>query len=114
MASRVFADTLTEWLAGNRSPVLIDVRFAQLGSIPGAVHIPVLELEDEPREFPKDRDLVVFCQHGGGASDYAAEVLEAQGYDRVFVLHGGADAFLAIQALKLNPPSPPSSEDSQS
>jgi rhodanese-related sulfurtransferase len=75
--------------------VLIDVRLAKTGSIPGAVLVPVTDLEDEPREWRRDALLVVFCQHGHGASEYAQEVLREQGYDHVVTLEGGVDAWMA-------------------
>lgn len=73
---------------------VIDVRFAQIEEIPGSVHVPVTDLEDKEWHWDPDYELVVFCQHGRGASDYAAEVLEEQGYRHVRTLAGGMDAYL--------------------
>lgn len=78
--------------------VLIDVRFGKVGEIPGALAVPVTDLEDDPREFDRHALLVVFCQHGKGASEYAQEVLREQGYQRVVRLAGGADAWLRHHA----------------
>ena len=77
---------------------VIDVRLGKLNTMPEAVRVAVTDLEDEPRAWPKDRDLVVFCQHGGRGSEYAAQVLEEQGYDRVYILQGGLDAYVALKA----------------
>ena len=94
------AKTLYERLRGGEALTVIDVRLGKVGEIPGAVHVPVTDLEDDPRSWPEDRDLVVFCQHGGGGSIYAAEVLAEQGYSRVYVLEGGLDAYLEVAVEK--------------
>ena len=98
MGQRMSAETLYHRLDSEERLTLIDVRWGQVGEIPGAVHVPVTDLEDFPRPWPQDEDLVVFCQQGRGASDYAAEVLEEQGYSRVWVLEGGLDAYLRVVA----------------
>lgn len=74
---------------------MIDVRFSPVGKIPGAVHVPVTDLEDKEWHWDNEGPIVVYCQYGRGASDYAAEVLEEQGYSRVRTLSGGLDAFVA-------------------
>ena len=98
MAQYVSAAELAQWIAGKTPPLVGDVRIGQLGQIPGAVHVPVLDLEDEPRQWDPRQDIVVFCQFGKGASEYAAEVLEEQGFERVFKLSGGMDAWNAYLA----------------
>lgn len=84
---------LVRRLTSVNPPLVVDVRIGQLGRIPGAVHVPVLELEDSPRDWDRGRDVVVFCQFGKGASEYAAEVLEEQGFRRVFKLVGGMEGW---------------------
>ena len=96
MAEWLSARTLRQWWASGRPMTVIDVRLGTPSTMPGAIHIPVTDLEDEPRKFPDDHDLVVFCQYGGRGSDYAAEVLEEQGYGRVYMLTGWLDAYLAL------------------
>jgi rhodanese-related sulfurtransferase len=91
--ARITVAELKERLREGSPTVLIDVRLAKVGTIPGAVHVPVTDLEDEPREFDRESLLVVFCQHGKGASDYAREVLLEQGYTQVACLAGGMDAW---------------------
>ena len=89
--------TVTELRARLRAgepTILIDVRLARVGTIPGALQIPVTDLEDEPRSYDPDALLVVFCQHGHGASEYAQEVLREQGHPNVVRLAGGVDAWL--------------------
>lgn len=96
MAKWITAQELVDRMTSADPPIVIDVRLAQIGQIPGAHHVPVTDLEDKEWHWDADRDLVVFCQYGRGASDYASEVLEEQGYTRVFKLKGGLDAWNAL------------------
>ncbi len=95
MAQHINARELTEWQAKAVPLVLIDVRFAQIGTIPEAIHVPVTDLEDREWHWDPNARIVVFCQYGRGASEYAAEVLEEQGYSQVFQLIGGIEAWNA-------------------
>lgn len=91
----ITVEALKRRLQAGLPTVLIDVRLGKTGSIPGAVSVPVTDLEDDPQEWDRDALLVVFCQHGRGASEYAQEVLREQGYPHVARLEGGVDAWLA-------------------
>lgn len=74
---------------------LIDVRtpgeFAE-GSVPGAVNIALQEMEQRLSEFPKDKDLVIFCR-SGRRSMAASNFLLQNGYTRVFNVVGGILAY---------------------
>lgn len=94
----ITVDELRERMRAGSPMVLIDVRLAKVGTIPGALQVPVTDLEDEPREYPRDALLVVFCQHGHGASEYAQEVLREQGNPHVVRLAGGVDAWNETEA----------------
>jgi rhodanese-related sulfurtransferase len=89
----ITVDGLKRRLNRGLPTVLIDVRWPSGDTIPGAIRVPVTDLEDEPRTFDRESLLVVFCQHGGGASQYAQEVLRDQGYPHVVRLEGGMDAW---------------------
>lgn len=71
--------------------MLIDVRSPQeysLGTIKGAVNIPVDDLRERLDEIPKDKDIYVFCQVG--LRGYLAyRILTQRGYTRVRNLSGG-------------------------
>jgi adenylyltransferase/sulfurtransferase len=85
-------------LAGASPPVLVDVRDdweVALGTLPGAVHIPLPELPGRWRELPRDREVVVYC-HAGVRSARAAYWLRTQGMRRVASLDGGTDAWSAV------------------
>ena len=62
---------------------LIDVREADEvaeGMIPGAVHIPLGDVEARAGELDKARAYIMICR-SGGRSGRATELLEAEGYD---------------------------------
>lgn len=65
---------------------LVDVRSPQefaIGHIPGAVNIPVQDLERRMGELPgKNRPIVLYCRSGARSSN-AARLLESAGYTRV-------------------------------
>ncbi len=100
MADEISADELSRLLKGEggRPVIVIDVRLGQIGAIPGAHHVPVTDLEDREWHWDPQADLVVYCQFGKGGSEYAAEVLEEQGFAHVHKLRGGMDAWTAFEA----------------
>lgn len=81
---------------GGREPTVIDVRTDREwagGHIPGAVHIPVDQIEDRMREVPRDgRPLYVVCA-GGGRSASAADFLAGRGFLRVHNVEGGMNSW---------------------
>ncbi len=81
-----------EELAHQKRDVLfVDVRQPdeyQEAHIPGALLIPLGQLEERLREIPQDRDVVVVCR-SGGRSARACGILGGHGYTRVRNLQGG-------------------------
>ena len=79
---------------------LLDVRtqdeFA-LGSLPGAVNIPLDELRDRMSELPKDRMIYTFCAVGLRGS-LAYRILTQHGFDKVRNLSGGLKTYRAATA----------------
>ncbi|MBN2814145.1 MAG: DsrE/DsrF/DrsH-like family protein, partial [Bacteroidales bacterium] len=74
---------------------LIDVRTPdefQLGSIEGAVNIPLDELRQHLGEIPRDKKLIVFCGVGLRAH-VACRILTQSGFAEVFNLSGGLKTF---------------------
>ena len=78
---------------------LIDTRTAienSVGTIPGAVNIPVDEIRDRMSEIPKDKPVYTFCQIG--LRGYvASRILTQHGYD-VYNLSGGYKTYAAATA----------------
>jgi rhodanese-related sulfurtransferase len=57
--------------------------------IPGAVNIPVDELEDHVSEIPMDKTIVVACRRGLMKSDQALQQLHRSGFANAKKLEGG-------------------------
>jgi len=76
---------------------LVDVRTPEefaLGTIEGAVNIPVYELRDRVGEIPRDITVVVFC--GVGMRAYVAErMLRQRGFENIYNLSGGYKTYEA-------------------
>ena len=71
--------------------LLVDVRESwelAIASLPGALHIPMAEVNARLAELGRERDIVVMCR-SGGRSLAVARLLEAQGYPQVANLTGG-------------------------
>lgn len=89
---------LQQRLEEQASPVLLDVRepheFAY-AQIPGSVLIPLQQLPQRLDELPMDKDIVVICHHGM-RSQQACNFLQASGYQRLFNLKGGIDAWSLV------------------
>ena len=75
--------------------VLLDVREQEeleVASVKGVWHIPMNQVPKRLDELPRDKPLVVMC-HVGGRSRRVAEFLIGNGFDHVFNLDGGIDAW---------------------
>lgn len=75
--------------------VLIDVRTPMefgLGSIKGAVNLPVDDLRERLDEVPQGKMIVVFCGTGH-RSYFASRILAQKGFDEVYNLSGGFSTF---------------------
>ena len=69
---------------------LLDVRFPcefSAGHVPGAVLIPLYELERRMDELPRDREILVICRTGHRSAE-AVELLRAGGFRAVNVADG--------------------------
>ncbi|MEQ8858689.1 MAG: rhodanese-like domain-containing protein [Pseudomonadales bacterium] len=93
-------EALADELGGDPPPLVVDIRELQervnLGTIPGAVHVPrgMLEFWADPQSryyrdyFQEGRRTVLFCA-GGGRSALAALALQEMGFPRVAHLELG-------------------------
>lgn len=80
---------------------LVDVRSPDeytAGHVPGAINIPVDELEARQSEVPRDRPVVTYCNMvhpGGSRGERAADLLQARGFE-ASALNGGYPAWLKL------------------
>jgi len=75
--------------------VLLDVREPQelvLASVASAVHIPMADVPGRLSELDRGSPTVVMC-HSGVRSRLVAQFLLDQGFEQVFNLAGGIDAW---------------------
>jgi rhodanese-related sulfurtransferase len=85
------------WPAGERAErvVLLDVREhveLEIAAVADARHIPMREVPARLAELDREVPLVVMC-HSGGRSRRVAEYLQGNGFENVFNLRGGIDAW---------------------
>ena len=99
--ARIGADELYQRMQGAPVPVIVDVRSpSSVGlerrRIPGALQVPVQEVEGRARSLPRDREIILYCTCPNEASAaQAARVLIGQGFRQVRPLRGGLDAWIA-------------------
>lgn len=80
-----FIDPQTARQLVDEGALLVDVRTPQEYNerhIPGALNLPLQELEARTAELPKDRTLVLYCR-SGNRSSMARRFLLSHGYDEV-------------------------------
>jgi len=79
--------------------ILLDVREPaeyKLGHIPGAILMPVGDITDGYARYPKEEMIVTYCK-SGMRSEVAAAYFRSHGYQRVFILAGGYNAWIGAQ-----------------
>lgn len=94
VAPRTTVEQLDAMLAADEV-TLIDIRNPgerELGTIPGAIAIPLAQLRTRLDDVPTGRPVVVHCA-GGWRSSVAASLLRAQGFENVSDLLGGYNAW---------------------
>jgi rhodanese-related sulfurtransferase len=85
------------WPASERGSqvVLLDVREhveREMAAVANARHIPMREVPQRLAELDRATPIVVMC-HSGGRSRRVAEYLQSNGFENVFNLKGGIDAW---------------------
>ena len=86
---------LKERLDAGQVGLLLDVREDwehSMASIADSTHIPLAELVDRIQELAFEDDIVVYC-HVGQRSYQAGLVLKEAGFNNVYNLAGGIDAW---------------------
>lgn len=88
-------EELHRWRARGEPHTLLDVREErelQIAALEGALHIALNELPARIDAIPADRPVVVMCHHGW-RSGQGAGFLAARGFETVYNLEGGIDAY---------------------
>lgn len=88
---------LKAWMDEGRMFCLLDVRTdeeAAICSLPDALHIPMNLIPLRQNELPDDVPLVVYCHHGI-RSLHTAMYLADTGFENLYNLQGGIDAWAA-------------------
>jgi rhodanese-related sulfurtransferase/TusA-related sulfurtransferase len=78
-------DDLLKQIEGNEKVTILDVREPAeyaFGHIPGAINIPLDELEKRFEELNRDEEIHVVCR-SGNRSDFAAQQLTEKGFKNV-------------------------------
>lgn len=86
-------------LINKKDAILVDVRETseyENGRLPGAVHIPLSQLEARSAEIAKQasRPVIAYCARGN-RSRMAASALAKAGFAEIYHLSGGIDAWRA-------------------
>jgi|SRR5579863_1763391 len=99
--ARISASELYELVQSGQAPLIVDVRsptalLVDPRLIPGALHIPLHDVDKHVRDLPRDRDIIAYCTCPNEASAaQVAKLLMNSGFKRVRPLHGGLDAWVA-------------------
>jgi membrane protein DedA with SNARE-associated domain/rhodanese-related sulfurtransferase len=106
--ARINVAELYQLIEAGAAPIIVDVRTAiahtvDPRTIPGALRIPVANINEHLAQLPRDRDIVLYCSCPNEASAAkVARLLIDQGFKRVRPLHGGLEAWLAAGYLISN------------
>ena len=93
--TQISVQQLQQRLLNNDDLLLIDVRedheyaFAQ---ITGSTHIPLRQLPEQLPTLNPQQDIALLCHHGM-RSQQACLFLEQYGFNQLFNVHGGIDAW---------------------
>jgi membrane protein DedA with SNARE-associated domain/rhodanese-related sulfurtransferase len=97
--ARITTLELRQMLEAGNAPLIFDLRSQAAveedpALIQGAVHLSVEEIESRLSEFPKDRDIIVYCSCPNEVSSARLALrLQRKGFTRVRPLQGGLDAW---------------------
>jgi membrane protein DedA with SNARE-associated domain/rhodanese-related sulfurtransferase len=99
--ARISVAELYQLIEAGAAPLIVDVRSATAHAldpraIPGALRIPLSNIDEHLGQLPRDRDIVLYCTCPNEASAaQVAKLLMNHGFKRVRPLHGGLDAWIA-------------------
>jgi membrane protein DedA with SNARE-associated domain/rhodanese-related sulfurtransferase len=97
--ARITTSELRQMLEAGNTPLIFDLRSNAAvqedpALIQGAIHISLEDIESRLSEFPKDRDIIVYCSCPNEVSSARLALrLQRKGFTRVRPLLGGIDAW---------------------
>jgi rhodanese-related sulfurtransferase len=94
-AGEITPRELHAWSQRGGEYLLLDVRQPEecrVAAFPGALNLPMREIPARLAEIPKGKPVVVVC-HYGERSARVAGFLAARGFEDVYNLEGGIDAY---------------------
>ena len=97
--ARITVDELRQKQQAGENPMILDLRsnaalVEEPDLIPGALHMTMDEVDGRLREFPRDRDIILYCGCPNEVSSArVALLLQRKGFSRVRPLLGGIDAW---------------------
>lgn len=86
---------LQQWLSEKKPFILLDVREQDevlVAALPNHMHIPMNLIPIRQNEIPDDLPIVIYCHHGMRSLQVALYLSE-NGFDDVYNLSGGIDAW---------------------
>lgn len=92
---QITAKELQKKLHENLKPLVLDVREPdefEFAHISGSLHIPLNQIPQRKDEIDSSSGCVVICHHGI-RSQYAASYLANSGFNQIYNLSGGIDAW---------------------
>ena len=87
-----------------KDAVIIDVRpnmIYKMGTIDGAINIPIAEIRKRLNEIPKDKKVILSC-NTGYTSYCAARILAQKGFNNVYSFMGGYELYKVFISNKIN------------
>jgi membrane protein DedA with SNARE-associated domain/rhodanese-related sulfurtransferase len=97
--ARITVGELRKMLDAGEAPIIFDLRSStavdeEPALIQGAIHVTAENIENRLSEFPKDREIIVYCSCPNEVSSARLALrLQRQGFTRVRPLLGGIDAW---------------------
>jgi len=98
--ARISVNDLYDLMQAGAAPVIIDVRSPTARAleprwIPGALNVPLPEINRALEGLPRDREIILYCTCPSEASAArVAKILMNHGFKRVRPLQGGLDAWI--------------------
>jgi membrane protein DedA with SNARE-associated domain/rhodanese-related sulfurtransferase len=99
--ARINVGELYGMMGAGQPPLIVDVRSPTALTvdprrIPGALNVPLLQVEQHVRDLSRDREIVAYCTCPNEASAaQVAKLLMNSGFRKVRPLQGGLDAWIA-------------------